>query len=85
MSFTTRTSNGEILTGKHWQKNLSYFDNLPFYSNIPRMDDIAESLVGALKEDDLTRYCNTLLVVRYVYFPFKGNLKSLIEIWEGSG
>jgi hypothetical protein len=34
-------SNGEILTGKLWRKQHSFFKDLPFYSNVPRVDDMA--------------------------------------------
>ena len=42
--------NGETLTGRLWWKNHSFFNDLPFYSNIPRMDDIAIPLQQALSE-----------------------------------
>jgi hypothetical protein len=71
MTFTSLNSNGEILTGKLWRKDLSFFSNLPFHSNILRMDDIAESLVGALDDHNGDEFCNGLLLVRfYSYFPF---------------
>jgi hypothetical protein len=84
MSFTSRNSNGEILTGKLWRKELSYFNNLPFHSNIPRMDDISESLRVALEKGGEEEFCNVLLLVGlYVHFPFN-YLKSWTEIREGS-
>lgn len=85
MSFTSRNSNGEILTGKLWRMNLSFFNNLPFHSNIPTMDDISESLRGALDKGGEEDFCNALLLVRlYVHFPFNRYLKSSTEIWKGS-
>ena len=57
---TVKNLNGETLTGRLWQKNHSFFIDLPFYSNIPRMDDIAIPLQQALSESSYY----ILLIVR---------------------
>jgi hypothetical protein len=59
----TRDSKGEILTGRLWRKNHSFFKNLPFYSAIPNMDEIATSLQNALGERSLEGCYGALLVV----------------------
>ena len=64
MPFTIKNSNGEILTGKMWRKDLSFFNRLPFYTNIANMDDLALSLRGALQEDVREGTFEALLVVR---------------------
>jgi hypothetical protein len=64
MSFTSKNLNGDILTGKLWRKDTSIFNALPFYTNIPRMDDIAESLLEAVHEDSREGSCSSWLVVR---------------------
>ena len=69
MSFqnTVKHSNGEILTGKLWRKDHSFFNGLPFYSNIPRMDDIAGSLQVALGNGAQVKGCyRALLVVSFL-------------------
>ena len=60
MMNTIKNSNGETLMGRLWWKNHSFFNDLPFYSNIPRMDDIAIPLQQALCEISY----NILLIVR---------------------
>jgi hypothetical protein len=60
----TRDSNGEILTGRLWRKNHSFFKNLPFYSDIPRMDEIASTLQNALGERCLEGCYGALLLVK---------------------
>jgi hypothetical protein len=60
----TRDSNGEILTGRLWRKNHSFFKNLPFYSDIPRTDEIASTLQNALGERSLEGCYGALLLVR---------------------
>ena len=60
---TVRDSTGEILTGKIWRKCHGFFKDLPFYSNIPRMDEMAVSLLGALSEDGLEKFWVAVLVV----------------------
>ena len=60
MMNTVKNSNGETLMGRLWWKNHSFFNDLPFYSNIPRMDDIAIPLQQALSESSYY----ILLIVR---------------------
>lgn len=60
---TVEHSNGEILTGKLWRTCHAFFNDLPFYSNIPRMEEIASPLQKALGEDDLEGCYRELLVV----------------------
>ena len=60
MMNTVKNLNGETLMGRLWQKNHSFFNDLPFYSNIPRMDDIAIPLQQALSESSYY----ILLIVR---------------------
>ena len=62
-SNTIRDSTGEILTGKIWRKHHGFLKDLPFYSNIPRMDEMAPSLLGALGEHRLEKVCVEVLVV----------------------
>jgi hypothetical protein len=57
--FKTTHSSGQILTGRLWR--IDNLNDLPFYSDIPRMDDIAEGLVGGLFGED-GRYCGWLAV-----------------------
>ena len=54
--------NGEILTGRLWRKGHILFKILPFYSKIPRMDNMAVPLNVALEEDDGRHYGLVLLV-----------------------
>jgi hypothetical protein len=65
MSFqnTVEHSNGEILTGRLWRKHHSFFNDLPFYSNIPRKDDIADSLREAFGEAAKEEGCYRALLV----------------------
>jgi hypothetical protein len=56
---TVQHSNGEILTGRLWRKDHSFFNKLPFYSNVPRMDEMAGPLEQSLSEGDF----KTLLLV----------------------
>ena len=62
---TVITSNGEILTGKLWRKNHPFLKELPFYCDILKMDDIADSLQAAFGERSLEGVCYcALLVIR---------------------
>ena len=65
MSFqnTVKDSNGEILTGRLWRKRHAFFNDLPFYSNIPRMDDVADSLQKAFGEGAKEEGCYRVLLV----------------------
>ena len=66
LSNTVKHSSGEVLTGKLWRKDHAFFKDLPFYSNIPRMEEMGGPLEDGLSlrgggcEDD---WCNMLLVV----------------------
>jgi len=61
---TSLHSSGEILTGKLWRNDHQFFNGLPFYSNIPRMDEIAGPLQKALCEVNREGCYVSLLVVR---------------------
>jgi hypothetical protein len=37
---TVKDLNGEILTGRVWRKYQTFFGHLPFYTNVPRMEEI---------------------------------------------
>jgi hypothetical protein len=56
--------NGEILTGRQWRRDLSFFNDLPFYSNILRMDEIAGPLRRTLDEVGQQGFYGKLLMVR---------------------
>jgi hypothetical protein len=66
MSFqnTVQHFNGEILTGKLWRKNHPFFTDLPFYTEILRMDDIAGPLKNALGEGSPEGTYGAMLMVR---------------------
>jgi hypothetical protein len=65
MSFQNiKYSNGEILTGKLWRQSHPFFNDLPFYSEIPRMDEIAGPLESALGKGDQEGCYRAMLVVR---------------------
>jgi hypothetical protein len=61
---TVKNSKGEILTGKLWRKNHSFFNDLPFYTEIPRLDEISGPLQCALSEGGREGCCMATLVVR---------------------
>jgi hypothetical protein len=55
--------NGQFLTGRIWRNGIQLFQNLPFYSNINRMEELAGHIVDA--DDDGRDGCyKALLVVR---------------------
>ena len=56
--------NGETLTGKLWRKSDSVFTELPFYTEIPRMDEMAGPLQGALGDGSQEGCFRAMLVVR---------------------
>jgi hypothetical protein len=62
-SNTVKDSTGEILTGKIWRKHHGFLKDLPFYSNVPRMDEMALSLLEALSEYGLEKFCVAVLMV----------------------
>jgi hypothetical protein len=70
---TVEYSSGVLFTGKIWRKDISFFnhDNLPFYSNIPRMDEMAQCLEKALGDISQEGCYGALLVVGLLaFFPF---------------
>jgi hypothetical protein len=67
---TVKNSNGELLTGKLWRKNHELFNDLPFHTDIPRMDEIAGPLQKALEEGSLEVSYRALLVVRPLSISF---------------
>jgi len=72
---TIKNSNGEILTGKLWRKSHSFFTDLPFYTEIPRMDEIAGPLQSALSEGGQEGCYMAMLVVRdELRFPVPTNM-----------
>ena len=60
---TIKDSNEKILTSKIWRKCHAFFKDLPFYSNIPQMEEMAGLLIGALGPDRLEKSCMEVLVV----------------------
>jgi hypothetical protein len=63
-TITVKDFSGNILTGKLWRKRHRFFNDLPFYSNIPRMDEMAGALLEAFGHQGLDNFCMDLLVVR---------------------
>jgi hypothetical protein len=62
---TVKLPTGELLTGKLWRKDHPIFNDLPFYSNIPRIDDIGDALGGSISAED---WYGSLLVVSNLAF-----------------
>jgi len=62
-------SSGELLTGKVWRKEHSFFNTLPFYSNIPRMEEMAGPLKSSLSADGDGHigHFHSLLVVSFFF------------------
>ena len=60
----TYLKNGETLTGKLWRKIHSFFIELPFYTEIPRMDEMVGPLQGALGDGSQGGCFRAMLVVR---------------------
>jgi hypothetical protein len=65
---TKRYTDDEILTGKIWRKHHPFFNNLPFYSDITRTEELADSLEKALSQEGCYK---RLMVVRLlaIYSP----------------
>ena len=63
-SITVKDSSGKVLTSRLWKQQHIFFNELPFYSNIPRLDEMAGALVGALGHQGLENFCMDVLVVR---------------------
>jgi hypothetical protein len=67
---TTKHSSGEILTGRLWRKDQSFFKDLPYYSDVPRLDEIAGPLQGALGERGREGCYGALLIVSWFFISF---------------
>jgi hypothetical protein len=68
---TIKHRNGQILTGKLWRKDHSLFLDLPFYSNVLRMDDLEETLQKGMGEVNKEGHCVPfMLVSSFLQFPF---------------
>jgi hypothetical protein len=65
LKYKVSHSEGEFLTGKLWRKDHAGFRQLPFFSNIPRMDEMAEPLEKALLEVGGDGCCDASLVVSF--------------------
>jgi selenocysteine lyase/cysteine desulfurase len=63
---TVRHSSGDLLTGKLWRKDHTFISQLPFYSNIARMDDIAAALETVHWEGSF----KTLLLVSFTNIAY---------------
>jgi hypothetical protein len=44
-------SNGEILTGRLWREGHPYFKELPFHSDIARLDEMVGPMYGGREGD----------------------------------
>jgi hypothetical protein len=80
---TSHSWNGEILTGKLWRVDNEGFHKLPFYTNIPRMDEMAEPLQNALKEGSQEGCYREMLVVRFLQFIVPNNMLTFDRNWAG--
>jgi hypothetical protein len=60
---TIKLSSGEILTGRLWRKDHTLFSQLPFYSDIVRMDEIGEPLQVALSQSRSEEWYRGILIV----------------------
>jgi hypothetical protein len=72
-----RDSTGEILTGKIWRKRHGFFASLPFYSNIPRMEEMEGSLLAALGQQGSQSFAVSLLVVSQQMFNAQPEITNL--------
>jgi hypothetical protein len=70
MSSYFKYHNGEILTGKLWRKIHPSFKELPFYTEIPRMDEMSGPLQIALGEGSQDPRYRSMLVVRLLTIYF---------------
>lgn len=62
--YLAKDSNGDVLTGRLWRLAHSFFRQLPFYSDILRMDYIARPLQEALSKGSEVGDFSGLLMVR---------------------
>ena len=67
---TIKDSNGDILTGRLWRKNHSFFNDLPFYTSILGMEEISGPLEKAFGDVSHSGSYGSLLVVRTTYVSF---------------
>lgn len=84
LSNTVKHSTGELLTGKLWRKDHSFFKDLPFYSNIPRMEEMAGPLEDGLSQGAGDDWYNALLVVWESPIFINNLITSLPEVGKGS-
>ena len=78
---TVRHTNGEILTGRLWRKSHTFFNDLSFYTDVPRTDDIGSFLEEELGEGSF----EALLIVSSPFLPIiKQTNKFLSESRPGS-
>lgn len=66
---TVRHIDGQSLTGRKWRRNHPLVEGLPFYSNIAKMETLADPLDEAFLETG-ERQFKTLLVVSLSYSLF---------------
>jgi len=59
-----RDSNGNTVDGKRWRNNYQFLNEFPFYSNIPRQDEIGRPLEKALLEVGREGFFAEMLLVR---------------------
>jgi hypothetical protein len=82
---TVIQTNGEILTGKLWRRQHSHFNGLPFYSNIPRMDEMAGPLKTVFSDRPENQSFCALLVVRHFISIVSTFTQFPTGIWSGAG
>ena len=73
--------NDEILTGKLWRELHPSFKELPFYTKIPRMDEMSGPLQIALGEGSQDARYWSMLVVRMltIYFQYAANFQQKLS------
>jgi len=64
--YTFELPNGQLLTGKLWRKDHPFFNELPFYSDLPRTDEIGASLGRTTISEEW--YGSLLVVSNLTYF-----------------
>ena len=69
--------NDKILMGKLWRELHPSFKELPFYTEIPRMDEMSGPLQIALGEGSRDARYRSMLVVRMltIYFQYAANIQ----------
>jgi hypothetical protein len=75
---TVKLSNGDVLTAKLWRKGHPLFNYQPFYSNIPRMDDMGDDLRRSIS---VKEWYGSMLVVSNLAIsnPRLISLKRILE------